>query len=91
MRTILNVIWLLFGGAWSTIGNVIWVIVAGWWLAIGHIVTSIPMFLSIVGIPLGLANLKMIQISLLPLGKMIVPSDNLRFAKAQQSNIGRVE
>lgn len=29
MRTILNVIWLLFGGAWSTIGNVIWVIVAG--------------------------------------------------------------
>lgn len=49
------------------------------------------MFLSIVGIPLGLANLKMIPISLLPLGKMIVPSDNLRFAKAQQSNIGRVE
>ena len=61
-------------GAFSTIGNVIWVLVAGIWIAIGHVVTAIPMFVSIVGIPLGLANLKMIPISLMPLGKEIVPS-----------------
>lgn len=61
-------------GALSTIGNVIWVVVAGIWLAIGHVVTAIPLFVSIVGIPLGIANLKMIPVSLLPLGKEIVPT-----------------
>ncbi|WP_454043348.1 YccF domain-containing protein [Cellulosimicrobium sp. Marseille-Q8652] len=62
-------------GAWSTIGNVVWVIVAGIWLAIGHVLTAIPLFVSIIGIPLGIANLKMIPVSLLPLGKEIVPTD----------------
>ncbi|WP_183511818.1 YccF domain-containing protein [Paeniglutamicibacter cryotolerans] len=60
-------------GALSTIGNVIWILVAGIWIAIGHALTAIPMFLSIVGIPLGIANLKMIPVSLAPLGKVIVP------------------
>lgn len=62
-------------GAMSTIGNVIWILVAGIWIAIGHVVTAIPMFVSIIGIPLGIANLKMIPISLMPLGKEIVPSN----------------
>ena len=63
-------------GAMSTIGNVIWILVAGIWIAIGHVLTAIPMFVSIVGIPLGVANLKMIPISLMPLGKEIVPSNH---------------
>lgn len=63
-------------GSFSTIGNVIWVLVAGIWIAIGHVLTAIPMFVSIVGIPLGIANLKMIPISLMPLGKEIVPSSH---------------
>lgn len=63
-------------GAFSTLGNVIWIIFAGIWIAIGHVVTAIPMFVSIIGIPLGIANLKMIPVSLMPLGKVIVPSDN---------------
>ncbi|MFD6996200.1 YccF domain-containing protein [Streptomyces mirabilis] len=62
-------------GAPSFIGNVIWVIFAGWWLALGHLITSIPLFLSIVGIPFGWANLKLIPISLMPLGREIVPTD----------------
>ncbi len=62
-------------GAWSTIGNVIWFFVAGIWLAIGHVVTAIPLFVSIIGIPMGIANLKLIPIAMLPLGKQIVPSD----------------
>ncbi|MFZ2528725.1 MAG: YccF domain-containing protein [Rhodococcus sp. (in: high G+C Gram-positive bacteria)] len=60
-------------GAGSMIGNVIWVIVAGVWLAIGHIATAIAMAITIIGIPLAVANLKMIPISLMPLGKDIVP------------------
>lgn len=62
----------------STLGNVIWIIVAGIWLAIGHVLTAIPMFLSIIGIPLGIANLKMIPVSLTPLGKEIVETRGTR-------------
>ena len=64
-------------GALSAIGNVIWIIVAGIWLAIGHIVTGVLLCLTIIGIPLGVANFKMIPVSLLPLGREIVPSDSV--------------
>jgi uncharacterized membrane protein YccF (DUF307 family) len=60
-------------GAASVIGNVIWIIFAGWWLAIGHIVTGLLLCVTIIGIPLGVANFKMIPISLVPLGSRIVP------------------
>lgn len=59
-------------GAASAIGNLIWLIVAGIWLAIGHVVTGALLCITIIGIPLGLANFKMIPISLLPLGREIV-------------------
>lgn len=62
-------------GAWSAIGNVIWVLVAGWWLVLGHLTTALAQAVTVVGIPLALANLKMIPVSLLPLGKEIVPTD----------------
>ncbi|AXI78099.1 YccF domain-containing protein [Peterkaempfera bronchialis] len=62
-------------GAGSLIGNVIWIIVAGWWLALAHITTGIALCLTIIGIPLGIANFKLIPISLLPLGREIVPTD----------------
>lgn len=65
------------GEVMSLVGNVIWVVVAGWWLAIGHILTAIPLFISIIGIPMGWANLKLIPVSLMPLGKEIIRSDTL--------------
>jgi uncharacterized membrane protein YccF (DUF307 family) len=64
-------------GAASTVGNVIWLIVAGWWLALGHIVTAIAQFLTIIGIPLGIANIKLVPVSLTPLGHRIVDADSL--------------
>lgn len=124
MKTILNVIWLVFGGFWlalgyffagvlcciliitipwgiasfriagyalwpfgrtvvekpggtgvaATLGNVIWLLVAGIWIAIAHVSTAIAMAITIIGIPLAIANIKMIPISLMPLGKMVVPT-----------------
>jgi len=62
-------------GAGAVLGNIIWVIFAGWWLALGHLATGIALCITIIGIPLGVANFKLIPISLLPLGKDIVPSD----------------
>ncbi len=58
-------------GVASTVGNVIWLIVAGWWLALGHITTAIAQFITIIGIPLGLANIKLVPVSLFPLGHEI--------------------
>jgi uncharacterized membrane protein YccF (DUF307 family) len=62
-------------GGWSVLGNVIWVLVAGLWIAIGHLTTAAALAVTIIGIPLAIANLKLIPISLLPLGKEIVPTD----------------
>jgi uncharacterized membrane protein YccF (DUF307 family) len=62
-------------GVGSFIGNVIWVLLLGIWLALEHVVTGVLLCLTIVGIPLGIANFKMIPISLAPLGKEIVPTD----------------
>lgn len=127
MRTLLNIIWLIFGGLWLALGyilagvlacifiitipigvasfrmagyalwpfgravvptyqgagvvsgvaNVIWFVIAGLWLAIGHISTAIAQAVTIVGIPLAIANLKMIPVTCFPFGKRIVPSDQV--------------
>ncbi|PFG37756.1 uncharacterized membrane protein YccF (DUF307 family) [Flavimobilis soli] len=128
MRTILNVVWLVFAGFWlavgylvagviccllivtipfgiasfriatyvlwpfgrtvvpkpgvrvgATIGNVIWFVVAGWWLALEHLVTGITLCLTIIGIPMGIACFKLIPVSLVPLGKDIVPTGRAGF------------
>lgn len=123
MRTLLNLIWLLFAGIWLAIAyvlagviacifiitipagvasfriaafviwpfgrevvdkpgagvgsafmNVIWFLIAGLWLALGHIATSIPLALSIIGLPLAWANIKLIPVTCFPFGKEIVNS-----------------
>jgi len=64
-------------GIGSLIGNIIWVVLFGWELALGHLTAGIALCLTIIGIPLGLANFKLIPISLLPLGVRIVRSGEL--------------
>jgi len=73
-------------GAASAIGNVLWLILFGWWLALGHLITGIAMCLTIIGIPLGLADFKLIPVSLLPLGREIVDVDDAR-AVAYESTV----
>jgi uncharacterized membrane protein YccF (DUF307 family) len=59
-------------GLASSVGNLVWLIFAGIWLALGHILTGILLCATIIGIPLGVANFKMVPISLTPLGREIV-------------------
>ncbi len=66
-------------GAASTIGNVLWIILFGWELALAHLLTGIALCVTIIGIPLGLANFKLIPVSLTPLGREIVPTDDRQF------------
>ena len=126
MRTILNIIWVVFAGFWlwltylaagvlacllivtipwgiasfrmanyalwpfgrtivdkpdagpaSTIGNIVWIVCFGWWLALGHLTTAIAQAVTIIGIPLAVANVKLIPVSLVPMGKDIVRIDDL--------------
>jgi uncharacterized membrane protein YccF (DUF307 family) len=65
-------------GVASGIGNILWLILCGWWLALGHLLTGIAQCLTIIGIPLGLANFKLIPVSLLPLGREIMSVDQAR-------------
>ncbi|MGG5260490.1 YccF domain-containing protein [Phycicoccus avicenniae] len=126
MRTLLNIIWFVFGGFWLALGyalaglvlcvlvvtfplgvasfrmacyalwpfgravvekpgagtgsvllNVVWIVLAGWWLALGHLLSAVAQAVTIIGIPLAVANLKMLPVSLVPYGKEIVRSDAL--------------
>lgn len=121
MRTLLNIIWFLFGGLWLWLGymvfgliaclfvvtipagvacfrianyvvwpfgkrvvempnagtgsalmNLVWFLVAGMWLALAHIGTALAQSLTIVGIPVAIANITMIPITCFPFGKTVV-------------------
>ncbi|OAI39482.1 hypothetical protein AYO39_02765 [Actinobacteria bacterium SCGC AG-212-D09] len=62
-------------GVASGIGNILWFLLFGWWLTLLHLITGIAQCITIIGIPLGLANFKMIPVSLMPLGREIVSVD----------------
>ncbi|MFV2103398.1 YccF domain-containing protein [Micromonospora sp. LOL_024] len=61
-------------GVVSGIANVVWVILAGWWLALSHIVAGVGLCLTIIGIPFGVANFKLVPAALWPLGQEVVPA-----------------
>lgn len=60
-------------------GNVLWFLVAGLWLAIGHVTTAAVQFVTIIGIPLAIGNLKMLPVTCFPMGRSIAPSDRIPF------------
>ena len=64
-------------GALGLVGNLLWLVLAGWWLAIGHVVTGIVLCLTIIGIPLGVANFKLALLALVPFGKTVVSAETL--------------
>lgn len=66
------------GGVGSSLGNVIWFVIAGWWLAIGHVLTAVAQAVTIIGIPLAWANLKLIPVTCFPFGKQVVSSSDAR-------------
>ncbi|MGQ4506808.1 YccF domain-containing protein [Dermabacteraceae bacterium P13103] len=128
MRTILNIIWLVFAGFWlaasyaftglllclpiitlpaafacfrlagyviwpfgryavdkpgagvgSALLNVLWLITFGLVLALAHIATAFALAITIIGLPMAWANLKMVPLALMPFGKEIVSGRNPNF------------
>ena len=58
--------------------NGLWFIIAGWWLALGHVVTGIGLAITIIGIPLAIANFKLIPVTCFPYGKIVVDQSRNR-------------
>jgi len=67
-------------GAASRIGNVVWFVLVGVWMAIAHLMSGVLLCLTIIGIPLGLANFKLAAVAIAPLGKEIVSTSDPRAA-----------
>jgi uncharacterized membrane protein YccF (DUF307 family) len=62
-------------GAGSVIGNILWFVLVGWWLALAHLITAVALGITIIGLPLAVANLKLIPMALVPFGREVVPAD----------------
>lgn len=71
-------------GTGSLIVNLLWFILGGWYLTLMHIVTGLLLCLTIIGIPLGLGNFKMIRVSLMPFGHEIVSAKHAHAQAGQQ-------
>ena len=65
-------------GPLGFVGNLIWLILAGWWLALGHLIIAVPLAITIIGIPFAWAHLKLAGLSLWPIGRTIVNTDDAR-------------
>ena len=61
----------------STLGNVIWFVFGGLWLALAHLIVGLLLCVTIIGIPLGLASIKMAGLAIAPFGRQIVPKSQL--------------
>ncbi|MCP1388399.1 YccF domain-containing protein [Corynebacterium sp. TA-R-1] len=65
-------------GALGMIGNILWFVFAGMWLAMGHVVTAGVQAITIIGLPMAWANLKMIPVTCFPFGAQVVSSSDRR-------------
>jgi len=53
----------------KTLGNIIWLVFGGIFIAIEYFISSIPLFISIIGIPFGVQTIKLGVLALWPFGK----------------------
>jgi uncharacterized membrane protein YccF (DUF307 family) len=61
-------------GPFTSIFNVVWAVIAGVWIAIGYIAAGVVLCLTLVGVPFGIIAFKLAAVSIMPLGKSIVPA-----------------
>ncbi|MEM9052847.1 MAG: YccF domain-containing protein, partial [Bacteroidota bacterium] len=55
-----------------TLGNIIWLVFGGLITSIEYLISSILMMITIVGIPFGIQTLKLAGLALWPFGKEVV-------------------
>ena len=65
----------------GTLLNIFWLLLFGWWLCVMHILTGITQCLTIIGIPVGIANFKIAAIALWPVGRRVVSVETAQAAR----------
>ena len=60
-----------------TIGNVIWVLFGGIFIALEYLVASMVLIVTIIGIPFGIQTLKLAGLALWPFGKEIRRTESI--------------
>jgi uncharacterized membrane protein YccF (DUF307 family) len=71
-------------GPLGTLGNLVWLLLAGWWLALGHILVAVALAITLIGIPFAWAHLKLVPISLWPIGKVVLDRDEAERLRGTQ-------
>lgn len=61
-------------GCLTLVCNIIWLVFGGLWTALNHIFWGILLTITIIGIPFARQHFKLVEISLMPFGKRIVPA-----------------
>jgi uncharacterized membrane protein YccF (DUF307 family) len=59
-----------------TIGNILWLIFAGFWLAITYFIAGLILCVTIIGIPFGIQAFKMAGFALWPFGYTVIEAPN---------------
>lgn len=67
--------------AGGTVLNLIWFVLFGWWLCVMHIMAGIAQCITIIGIPVGVANFKIAAIAVWPVGRRVVSVEVARAAR----------
>jgi len=65
----------------GTLLNIVWLVLFGWWLCVMHILAGITQCLTIIGIPVGIANFKIAAIALWPVGRRVVSVETAQAAR----------
>ncbi|ANG92325.1 YccF domain-containing protein [Enterobacteriaceae bacterium 155047] len=65
----------------GTLLNILWLVLFGWWLCLMHIMAGIAQCISIIGIPVGIANFKIAAIALWPVGRRVVSVEVAKAAR----------
>ncbi len=55
----------------KTLGNIIWVLFGGIFIAIEYLLGSVALMITIIGIPFGLQSLKLAELALWPFGRKV--------------------
>lgn len=78
MKTLGNIIWLLFGGIITAIEYLIAslllmiTIIGGIWISLTHLIFGLLLAITIIGIPFARQHFKLATLALTPFGKEIV-------------------
>ncbi len=66
---------------WRYLAEYFLVTFFGWWLCLMHIASGIAQCVTIIGIPVGIANFKIAAIALWPVGRRVVSVETARAAR----------